>query len=1412
MRRIIMKNSIYKLITSLISSLFFSFAITACSGGGGGGGTTPDTTAPTVIIDSIITGPTNNSPIPITVTFSESVEEFDLTDVTIANGIGGNFSGSGDTYTLDVIPIADGTVTIDIYADVAEDAAGNGNEAATQFSIDYDGTSPDPVISCDQDPGPTNVDPLSFEVDFGEVVSGFIATDISISSGSIQNFSDDGSGLYSFEVTGMTSGADLTVDIPSSVCSDGVGNSNVAATQYSIHFDNDSVTPIISSTESSPSNADPLPISVSFGEAVTGFVSGDISLSSGSVINFTDDGGGDFSFDVTGMTDGQNLTIDINAGVCTDLALNSNLAATQFVIFYDGTAPTILSISSSTLNGSYRSGSSINITVTFSEAVSLSGGNLNVYLDTGDIIGITPFSSMLSPTATYTVGAGDNSIDLDAVNIIKAGGATLMDAAGNAATVALPATTIADLKDIIVDSTDPTITSITSATADGSYKSGESIDVTVNFSEAVTLSSGSLNVTLDTGDIITISPFGSSTSASGTYIVSAADSSSDLDATNIALVGGQLRDAALNNTVVSLPANTIADLKSIVIDTTAPSISSITSSTADGIYNPGDDIDITVNFSENVTLSGGNLNVTLDTGDIISITPFSNASSASATYTVAAPDTSTDLDSTNIALSAGTLQDAAGNDTPITLPASTIADTEDIVIDTSEPTITSITSSTSDGYYKEGENIDITINFSEEVTLAGGNLEITLDTGDVISIATISSATTASGTYTIGAGDNSADLNATLAALSAGTLQDSAGNDTDLTLPAAGSLIIGLKDIVVDTTAPVINNITSSSADGYYSAGAAVDVTVTFSEPVTLTGDTLDVTIDANVGNPIVSISPFTADATPNASYTVQAGDSSADLDSTAIALGVSGTLEDLAGNAATVSLPTNTIADLHDIIVDATLPNITSITSSTSDGTYGETSNINVTVNFSEAVTLSGGNLVVTLDTGGTATILDTTCTTATSCSATYTVGPGEDSNDLDAAGISLSAGTLRDAALNDVAIGLPATTIADGSDIIVDTTAPTITSISSSTSDGYYTSGAGINVTVNFSENVTLAGGNLEVTLDTGDTISITPFSDSNTASATYSVGAGDNSTDLDSTGINLQGGATLQDEAGNDTTISLPATVIATGSDIVVDTTVPTITSITSSTADGTYKIYDNINVTVNFSENVTLSGGNIEVTLDTTDVVSISTCTDSSSCSGTYTVGSDDVTTDLDSTSISLSAGTLQDAAGNNATVALPATNIADGSSIVIDGVIPSVTSAQTMDADGDGKIDHYKITFNKSMVDATFPGYNGGSDTGNPQTDWLVSGYINVKMVRNTAAPEADTADDEVIYLKFNEDTNLDSDAKPDLTTTSTPQLQDAVGNTLSQVQTADVAEVDCARPIICFCFWCNRFKYHFSQF
>lgn len=122
----------------------------------------------------------------------------------------------------------------------------------------------------------------------------------------------------------------------------------------------------------------------------------------------------------------------------------------------------------------------------------------------------------------------------------------------------------------------------------------------------------------------------------------------------------------------------------------------------------------------------------------------------------------------------------------------------------------------------------------------------------------------------------------------------------------------------------------------------------------------------------------------------------------------------------------------------------------------------------------------------------------------------------------------------------------------------------------------------------------------------------------------------------------------------------------------------------------------------------------------------------------------------------------------------------------------IVSAETQDLDNDGYIDHYKITFDGSVDDSTFPGYSGGN-TGSAQTDWNVAGYTNV-VFDDTVSGQ--TSDDHIIYLQFTEGATPDTGAKPNLTTTATPGLTDTSATELNQVGDNTVFESDRAKPVL----------------
>ncbi len=96
-----------------------------------------DNTAPTVTIGGV--PETSTMPFTATITFAEPVTGFVLADIALANATAAAFTGAdGDrAFTALITPTADGAVTVDVAADVARDAAGNGNAAAAQASSTY---------------------------------------------------------------------------------------------------------------------------------------------------------------------------------------------------------------------------------------------------------------------------------------------------------------------------------------------------------------------------------------------------------------------------------------------------------------------------------------------------------------------------------------------------------------------------------------------------------------------------------------------------------------------------------------------------------------------------------------------------------------------------------------------------------------------------------------------------------------------------------------------------------------------------------------------------------------------------------------------------------------------------------------------------------------------------------------------------------------------------------------------------------------------------------------------------------------------------------------------------------------------------------------------------------------------------
>ncbi len=1123
-------------------------------------------------------------------------------------------------------------------------------------------------------------------------------------------------------------------------------------------------------------------ITVTFDEAVTVTGTPQITLETGTsdaVVDYTS--GSEttvltFNYTVASGHTSSDLdfkatsSLALNAGTINDAAGNAatltlaspgaaNSLGANKALVIDTTAPTVSSVSSSKADATYMIDDEIDVTVTFDEAVTVTG-TPTITLETGTSDAVVNYSSGSGGTIltfTYTVAEGHVSSDLDYFSTGALSG-TIKDAAENDATLTLAtpgaANSLGANKALVIDGVRPTVTSVTSSKTNGSYKEAVVIAITVTFDDNVTVT-GTPQLTLETGasDAVVDYTSGSTTTIlTFTYTVASGQTSSDLDyvaTTSLALNTGTINDASGNASTLTLPspaaANSLGANKALIIDTTVPTVSSVTSTKDNGSYKVGEVIRITVTFSEAVTVSGSPT-LTLETGTTDKAVAYTSGSGSTVLnfdYTVESGHTSSDLDyeATTSLLQGTSIQDAALNDATLTLAtpgaANSLGDNKDLVIDTTVPTVSSVSSTTDNGSYKAAEVIPITVTFSEDVTVTG-TPSLTLETGTSDAVVDYSSGTGTSVltfNYTVASPHTSSDLDyqaTTSLALNAGTIQDAALNDATLTLvtPGQPTSLAANKALIIDTTVPTVSSVSSSKTDGSYMEAEEINVTVTFSEAVTVTG-TPQLTLKTGTDNTAVDYASGTGTTILTFTYTVASGDSSLDLDYAATtSLGLNGgTIRDAAANDATLTLATpgaaNSLGANKAIVIDAIPARVITVSSTKADGSYKADDVIPITVKFSEIVIVTG-NPQLTLETGSTDAVVDyTSGSGGITLTFDYTVASGNTSSDLDyqaTTSLALNAGTIKDATGVDATLTLPTVgapnSLGANKALIIDTTAPTVSGVSSTKADGSYKVAEVITIAVIFSENVTVTG-TPQLTLETGTSdavLNYTSGTGNDTLLFDYTVASGHTSSDLDyqaTTSLALNGG-TFKDAAANEATLTLatPGATNSLGANkaLIIDTTAPTVSSVSSSKANGAYTVSEVIPVLVLFDENVIITG-TPQLTLETGTsdaVVNYTSGSSNDTLIFNYTVVSGHLSSDLDyssTTGLALNEGTIADPAGNQATLTLASpgetNSLGANKAILIDAIAPTVLSVSspsdnTVYNEGDTIVVHVNISENVTV--------------------------------------------------------------------------------------------------------------------
>jgi len=404
---------------------------------------------------------------------------------------------------------------------------------------------------------------------------------------------------------------------------------------------------------------------------------------------------------------------------------------------------------------------------------------------------------------------------------------------------------------------------------------------------------------------------------------------------------------------------TDTDVVDIIVNEINPEVTSVNTTSPDGVYKMTDIITLTISFDQAVIVDeiAGSPILLLETGSTGREAGYESGSGSNTlvfTYMVQAGDVNADLDYQSTAaltLNGATIQSASGSDAILTLPAvggaSSIAGQHAIVIDGVAPVVTAV-DVPADGTYRSGDVLSFTVHYSEDIAVVGDMLTLPVTIGTTTVQASLTDTTRNTLIFSYAVQDGELDTDGIEIGpdilLNGGALRDDAGNDASLVLVGAGNTI----NVLVDAVAPVVTSV-SVPANGYYREADVLLFTVHMSEDVAVNDAGGTPYLDVIIGTATVQATYTGGSGTAmlTFSYTVQAEDE--DLDGIALGDDIilsGGTLHDNAGNEAVLTL--DGVAPTNNVFVYSKGPSITLSTEAASPVNAPFT----VTATFSEAVT----------------------------------------------------------------------------------------------------------------------------------------------------------------------------------------------------------------------------------------------------------------------------------------------------------------------------------------------------------------------------------------------------------------------------------------------------------------------------
>ena len=875
--------------------------------------------------------------------------------------------------------------------------------------------------------------------------------------------------------------------------------------------------------------------------------------------------------------------------------------------------------------------------------------------------------------------------------------------------------------------TAPFVSSI-AITSVGGYAAGETIEVTVTFTKAVTVT-GSPQLTLNVGGEDRTAGYVSVTGAAVlfSYTVAAGErdrSGVSIEANSLSLNVGTIRDS-MDDTDAVLNHQALADDRQHRVDGVKPELLP----TAGAVVN-GATLKLTYDSPLNqmsvppasaFTVAGGNSARTVSGVALSSSNLYSDLFVVTLTLTPAVEHGETGITLSYVVptgMGASPIQDSAGNDAEALVSHPVTNETPEMTA----PTVSSIAIASdagTDRIYVPGDRIEAAVTFNETVKVTGAP-QLMLEVGGAGKAATYygsGSGKVLVFTHTVADGESDTDgvlIEANQLSLNSGTIKDAADNEAVLDhqavaadtrhrvdgvkpkLATVGGAAVNLATITLTYDEP-LDGSSTPPAGAFTVAGGTQTRMVT---DVEISGSAVELTLDSAVDHGETGI---------KVSYKVPRGVSASPI-------------RDAVGNAA---------AALSNVAVtnetpDTSPPKVSTISFSSDPGTdrtYAAGDDIQVTVTFSKEVAVTGSPQL-TLNVGGTDRTAGYGSVTGAAVTFSYRVAAAESDTDgvsIDANSLSLNRGTIKDST-DDIDAVLNHRVVAANAGHKVDGVKPDLAIAGAAVANG-------ATLTLTYDEPLdgtsmpaasafTVAGGSQSRTVTgvrvSGSTVELT---------VDPAVEQGETGIRVSYTVPTGMGASPIRDAVGN-AAVGLSSEPVTNETP---DTIAPTVSTVEISSDPGSDRIYapeDEIQVTVTFSEAVDVErtprlmlkvgdrnrpAGYLEGT-GTTELVFA------------YEVVNGDEDSDgvsIEANSLSLNGGTIEDAADNSAV--LDHDGLAADSGHKVDGAGPDL--AETGGAVVDGAT--LTLTFDEPLDRGSTPQASAfrvtGGDTSRTVTDVALSG-------------------------------------------------------------------------------------------